>query len=442
MHRVSAAALLLCWTLAPILPSANSSWGRFAVIPPVSNPRSRQNVEAARELEEFLEEHAVPAPEKIESRWHFWLPWDVTGKLNTLRCPLSIRMVALDAHPSVELGKTSWSAADASELARWICAKVPWARVRFARHLTGNAEPPQSCHVCLRRRRNGGFGEDLSLALRRALAVQLEELQGWRPEVKRSEAELELHVMLGLDGRILLEVPLLVQRIGLLGGLQQPGMKQVEAWAVAKSLDIQPGDVVLDPMCGKGTLLAEAAIWWPEGRYIGCDTDALQLESCRENHRHLRVEVETHLADASFEDGLPIPSCSVDKLMTAPPWDRQFQAAGGVEQLYPKMLREFQRVLRPHGRLAFLLNLPALEAIRPWLGNWTTQQCRFSMTRHTVGVLLLAQQGDGETLICDSWRNKDLRLLRGLWTKQRADERPWLRPANERVKKKRTAVGG
>ena len=33
-----------------------------------------------------------------------------------------------------------------------------------------------------------------------------------------------------------------------------------------------PGDVVLDPMCGKGTLLAEAAIWWPEGRYIGCET--------------------------------------------------------------------------------------------------------------------------------------------------------------------------
>ena len=62
--------------------------------------------------------------EKIESRWHFWLPWDVMGKLNTLRCPLSIRMVALDAYPSLELGKTSWSAADASELARWICAKV------------------------------------------------------------------------------------------------------------------------------------------------------------------------------------------------------------------------------------------------------------------------------------------------------------------------------
>eukprot|EP00435_Cladocopium_sp_Y103_P034242 s1348_g8.t2 len=239
MHRVSAgAALLLCWTVAPIWPGTYSSWGRFAVIPPVSNPRSRQNVEAARELEEFLEEHAVPAAEKIESRWHFWLPWDATGKLHSLRCPLSIRLVALDADPSVELGKTSWSAADAGAL-----APHPF---RLA---------PHGQHRCAA-----------------ALAVQLEELQGWQPEVKRSEAELELHVMLGLDGRILLEVPLLVQRIGLLGGLQQPGMKQVEAWAVAKSLDIQPGDVVLDPMCGKGTLLAEAAIWWPEGRYIGCET--------------------------------------------------------------------------------------------------------------------------------------------------------------------------
>ena len=69
MHRLKTAALL-CWTLAQIrgpLPSAwTSSWGpygRFAVIPPVSNPRSRQNVEAARELDEFLEEHTVPAPD-------------------------------------------------------------------------------------------------------------------------------------------------------------------------------------------------------------------------------------------------------------------------------------------------------------------------------------------------------------------------------------------
>ena len=45
-----------------------------------------------------------------------------------------------------------------------------------------------------------------------------------------------------------------------------------------------PGDVVLDPMCGKGTLLAEAAIWWPEGRYIGCETR--QELGMGKNERH------------------------------------------------------------------------------------------------------------------------------------------------------------
>lgn len=143
--------------------------------------------------------------------------------------------------------------------------------------------------------------------------------------------------------------------------------------------------------------------------------------------------METHLANASHEGGLPFPDDSVDKIMTAPPWDKQFEATGGLGSLYPAMLREFDRVLRRNGTLALLLNLEGAQAIRPLLENWTTCQCRFAMTRHTVGVLLVARPGklvDGRSLICSSWRNKDLRLLRGLWTKQRADERPRLRPAN------------
>lgn len=119
--------------------------------------------------------------------------------------------------------------------------------------------------------------------------------------------------------------------------------------------------------------------------------------------------------------------------MTAPPWDKQFEATGGLGSLYPAMLREFDRVLRHNGTLALLLNLEGAQVIRPLLENWSTCQCRFAMTRHTVGVLLVARPGklvDGWSLICSSWRNKDLRLLRGLWTKQRADERPQLRPAN------------
>ena len=73
----------------------------------------------------------------------------------------------------------------------------------------------------------------------------------------------------------------------------------MQAWALARCLDIGAGDVVLDPTCGRGTLLAEAALWWPSARYVGCDLDAGQLEACRANCESLGVAVERHLADAS-----------------------------------------------------------------------------------------------------------------------------------------------
>lgn len=44
------------------------------------------------------------------------------------------------------------------------------------------------------------------------------------------------------------------------------------------------------------------------------------------------------LKNGRFPGGLPIADSSVDKLMCAPPWDRQFEAAGGLENFYPKML--------------------------------------------------------------------------------------------------------
>ena len=165
------------------------------------------------------------------------------------------------------------------------------------------------------------------------------------------------------------------------------------------------------------------------------DSNESQLEACIENHRHLRVSVESHLADASKEYGLPFPNCSVDKVLTAPPWDRQFKAVGGLEVFYSKILREVQRVLRPNGTMALLLNLPALQVFDPLLKNWRKKRCRFAVTRHTVGVLLLARR-DQEPWMCESWR-KDWRTLRGLWTKQRADERPGLRPAQERATKRK-----
>ena len=48
---------------------------------------------------------------------------------------------------------------------------------------------------------------------------------------------------------------------------------------------IEKGDVVLDPMCGVGTTLIEAAVERPDAFYIGADVDSRQLEACADNLR-------------------------------------------------------------------------------------------------------------------------------------------------------------
>ncbi|CAK9099342.1 unnamed protein product [Durusdinium trenchii] len=407
-------ALAPCWLLS--------------AMPPGTNPQGQQNKEALKELQDFLSTWNSSAF-LTESRWHFGL--DRSAPLGSLRgaarrCA-SLRCVALHAAPAPELRR-------AEELGRWVVKEAAWSEV-FAAWKALEMAKPRSCHVHLRRRKQSGtWPSDVSLPLRRALATQLEETFGWTPEVVRSEAEMELQVVLGEDGRILVEIPLLVQTRGLSGGLPFPGMKQVEAWVLAKALQLQPGEVVLDPMCGKGTLLCEAAIWWPEASFIGCDVEAQQLEKCLANHRYLGLtELVVHQADAATLGGLPIADSSVDKLMCAPPWDRQFEAAGGLENFYPKMLEEFSRVLRSNGTMAFLLNLPAEEALKASLAGWRTCRCPFALTHHTVGVLLLAWKVGDRSLDWCGPRSARCSPPRRAWKTWRAKERPPLKRWRKKV---------
>eukprot|EP00930_Biecheleria_cincta_P030363 TRINITY_DN21031_c0_g1_i1.p1 TRINITY_DN21031_c0_g1~~TRINITY_DN21031_c0_g1_i1.p1 ORF type:complete len:363 (-),score=64.31 TRINITY_DN21031_c0_g1_i1:94-1182(-) len=343
------------------------------------------------------------------------------------------------------------NSSNASELAAWATAAVDWQQVFAAWVAANNSWPLQKCHVTLRRRKHseGRFAEDISLPLRRELALCLEKLHGWVPEVHRSAADLELQVILCNDGNIVLEVPILVQRraLGLAGGLPRPGMKQVEAWAIAKSLEPLRGEVVLDPMCGKGTLLAEAANWWPDAHYVGCDSDWSQLEASQENFAYLSVHVETHLANATYPRGLPLADASVDKIMTAPPWDRQFAVEGDLGVFYRRILEEFRRVLRPNGRMVLLASRDTSGLLIDAVlhdeadtagARWcvVARRC-FDITDETIGVLLVVElrlpeeQSARVAKVGPLWwedASKSLRGTRAAWSRLRAKSLPTLQP--------------
>ena len=201
------------------------------------------------------------------------------------------------------------------------------------------------------------------------------------------------------DSLLVVEIPLLGQCQRMIGGaLPDQGMHHVEAWAIARSLDIQDGDLVLDPMCGRGTLLAEAAIWWPKATYVGCDLNSSQLASSRRNFEALSSDVRLHGADATALEGIPLDAGTAQKVMLAPPWNRQFRVRGDPVDFYGKMLREVFRVAAPDGRVVLFVN----QRVERWLMQllplhpWKLRRRRsFRLTRKMRGGILVLEQGPG-----------------------------------------------
>ena len=121
------------------------------------------------------------------------------------------------------------------------------------------------------------------------------------------------------------------------------------AAAMVRLAGVRPGDVVVDPCCGAGTLLVEAPV-------PGVGSDLAGVAAARVNAHHRR-DIAWLTADARR---LPYPDGSVDHIVTNPPWNRQVTANGNVTEF----LREWRRVLRPGGRLTCLAPWPSLPGFR------------------------------------------------------------------------------
>lgn len=113
----------------------------------------------------------------------------------------------------------------------------------------------------------------------------------------------------------------------------------------------EPDDGFLDPMCGSGTILIERAL---AGRYrliLGGDRDAAAVAATRENVGPRHKPIEIRQWDARH---LPLEAGSVSALVTNLPFGKQIGSPEENRALYPALLQEWRRVVRPSGRLVLL----------------------------------------------------------------------------------------
>ncbi len=123
--------------------------------------------------------------------------------------------------------------------------------------------------------------------------------------------------------------------------------KPVVAEVLVRLAKLQPGDRVLDPFCGSGTLLVAAGA---AGRQvIGSDIDPRAIAMARSNLGNVAAQ----LTVASAEQ-LEHPDGSIDRVIANLPFGKLVGSHTGNTRLYPAALREIARVLRPTGRAALL----------------------------------------------------------------------------------------
>jgi len=104
-------------------------------------------------------------------------------------------------------------------------------------------------------------------------------------------------------------------------------------------------DVILDPVCGSGTLLAEAGAYAPEAELHGIDTDRRAVKTARRNL--------AHLANTSVEPGdareLDLPDGAATLTLANLPFGKQFGDADGTPGLYRAVLAELARTAARKG---------------------------------------------------------------------------------------------
>jgi tRNA (guanine6-N2)-methyltransferase len=115
----------------------------------------------------------------------------------------------------------------------------------------------------------------------------------------------------------------------------------------------RPGadDVVVDPMCGAGTILIERAHLARYTMLAGFDRDAEALAASAANIGPRYRPIGLARADATR---LPMRDGSATHLITNLPWGTKYGSHPENRRLYPRLFEEFARVVRPGGRMVML----------------------------------------------------------------------------------------
>jgi tRNA (guanine6-N2)-methyltransferase len=295
--------------------------------------------------------------------------------------------------------RLSYRAEDLVHIRHWTAQEADWNRLLRLHHAVRPRPKGRPSYrlVTQMTGEHGYLRRDAGKALAQGLAGKLPA--SWRPVEDNAAVEVWLTIHgatavcgLRLSDRTMRHRTYKMEHV-------PASLRPTLAAALVRLADARSGHVILDPMCGAGTILAEQLEAARPSRLRlevwGGDLEPAAVRAAAANLRRLGA-VFLARWDAAR---LPLPAASVDRVVSNPPFGKQLGRPAEIGPLYRRVVAEQDRVLRPGGRAVLLVSdEAAVRAAARAVGWKPERQLRVRILGQRAAVTVWRKERESVTM--------------------------------------------
>jgi 23S rRNA G2445 N2-methylase RlmL len=250
----------------------------------------------------------------------------------------------------------TYRAEDLDRIRRWTARQVDWnSLLRIHHDIRPKPKAKPTYRLVTQMTGEHGYRRiDAGKALAAGLAGKLPA--SWRPAEENAAVEIWLTIQgatavcgLRLSDRSMRHRSYKAEHVAA-------SLRPTMAAAMLRVAALRLGQELLDPMCGAGTFVAEALQFARgAGGTVGILAGDIDISALRAAKVNLRRLGSVPLIRWNAER-LPLEDRSVDRIVSNPPFGKKHGRPEEIAGLYQRVLKEYDRVLRPGGIAVLLVS--------------------------------------------------------------------------------------